>query len=358
VKRLMVMIAAVVFSWLVLLSPAYAQTFTNPPSVEDAVIWAEPPSIASWSRYRGVAAEIVGPSSDAVLLERIRKHADSALPRLARDLGVPLGEAFTVYVVPTQEAFVTLQPGQPPGWADATAYPAYGAVFLRNPSIRGGQARPIEQVLEHELVHVLLGRVFSPRRVPHWLQEGLAQVHSGEAGPDLPARIAQGAFGRGTLSLTSLSQGFPSDARRADLAYAQSADLILWLEETYGRSTVRRLIRQMAAGRSVEGALHDLTGKNMLELDAAWRARLAPSTWRFTDPVQWETGLFAGVGLLLGVVGWRRRRAFKQRLVRWREDEFQLRALARDILRRRAGRGQLPSAPPGEGRAPWDGRLR
>jgi hypothetical protein len=85
-------------------------------------------------------------------------------------------------VVASDADFRALQPGQPPTWADATAYPAAGPICLRAPALRSGTDTRLEQVLDHELVHVLLGRAFAPAQPPTWLQEGIARVFAGEVG--------------------------------------------------------------------------------------------------------------------------------------------------------------------------------
>ena len=94
---------------------------------------------------------------------------------------LPVGRTVHVYVARTQEQFRTLQPGNAPTWADATAYPGMGTVFLRDPKIRIATDEPVEQVLDHELVHILLGRAFAPAIPPSWLQEG---VRPASRGPD------------------------------------------------------------------------------------------------------------------------------------------------------------------------------
>jgi hypothetical protein len=78
--------------------------------------------------------------------------------------------------------------GPSPEWADATAWPELGAIFLRSPDIRVGGDEPLEQVLDHELVHVLLGRAFGDEQPPIWLQEGVAQVLAKQLGPRRVAR--------------------------------------------------------------------------------------------------------------------------------------------------------------------------
>ena len=66
-------------------------------------------------------------------------------------------------------------------------------------------------------------RAFAPRTPPAWLQEGVAQVLADQLGPEQAQTLARGSM-TGLVSLEGLEHGFPSDPRRAQLAYAESAE--------------------------------------------------------------------------------------------------------------------------------------
>lgn len=310
----------------------------NPPAGLVSADWTPPLLPQGWEVRGGPAIHVYGHVDDDRLLERLRRHADEAVPRLAKELGVPIGDDVHILLARSAEEFAALQPGSPPFWADGTAYPLPGAVFLRHPSLRGGHARPLEQVLDHELVHVLLGRAFYPVEVPRWLQEGVAQVYAGEAGPELPARIQRGALGGDLFSLAALERGFPADARRADLAYAQSADFVQWLRVNWGADAVRQLVLHARQGRSLAHAVRAVTGRSLAEIDAAWRERLAATTPVFAAPENLDAVLFGLGGVVLLGVGFARRRALSRRLGSWRTHDRALERLAREVLLDRAVR--------------------
>lgn len=136
---------------------ALAQTFQVPEEVPTWEAWEAPPLPDDWIAVRGAGFTLHGARAHLGLMDRLIAHGDQAVPRIAGELGIPLGGEVEVYLAGSQEEFQRLQPGNPPVWADGTAYPNLGIIFLRHPSLRGGGARPLEQVLDHELVHVLLG---------------------------------------------------------------------------------------------------------------------------------------------------------------------------------------------------------
>jgi hypothetical protein len=277
-----------------------------------------------WTTVPGTFVRVHGPADRVDQLVRIANHASTAFPALGTRLHLPLGDTVSIYVVETAEEFRDLQPGLPPGWADATAWPGIGAIFLRTPELRAGTDEPIERVLDHELVHVLLGRAFAPDQPPSWLQEGIAQVTAGEFGPEAAQTIASGGP---LMHLSQLQGGFPRDPVRARLAYAESADFIGWLGATYGDAAVAELIHGLARHHSMDDAMADATGELMPNVEQAWMERLSDGSplwisWIGNTQFWWGLGAVSLVG-----GGILRRRAFKRRMEeREREEQEQLAA--------------------------------
>lgn len=274
----------------------------------------------AWVTVEGLHARVHAPRVHAALAEGLGNHAARSVPRIAEALGVPTGQRMDVVLTASPEHFRRLQPGRPPDWADATAWPSLGRIFLRTPDQRGPDPAPIEQVLDHEITHVLLGRAFHPADVPTWLQEGLAQYVAGELGPETARTLAWGATWGGLLTLDDLSTGFPSDPLRARVAYAQSADLVAWVAGEHGEQSLVVLVQALQAGLSFDAAMHRATGRWPDEVDRAWRSRL--------DRVDFRLGALAGdagwwalavVAVPFAVLGVRRRN--RRTLARWRAEE-------------------------------------
>lgn len=276
--------------------------------------------VAGWYTEAGTVVDVHGDGADAAVVRTLADHAAVSLPALAKRMGVPVGRHVDVYVAPTQAMFDRIQPGTPPDWADGTAYARSGLIFLRSPHIRPGTATELTTVLDHEIVHVLLGSAFGVRPVPRWLQEGMAQYYAGEIGADLPDQISAGLLGSGLLHIQDLAYGFPADPQRAHLAYAQSADFISWIAATHGEKSLRVLITELADGAAIDPALRAATGVDVESMDRVWRARLTSGT-------MWLRAI-AGSGILwfvaiiaLGVGWWRRRRRNRERMKRWEREE-------------------------------------
>lgn len=320
-----------------------------------------PPWPSHWVVEEGLYAAVAGDPADRAAVRRVAHHVEEAVPRIAEQLDLPTGRRLRVYVAHTQQEFSTLQPGDPDAWVDATAYPHRALIFLRAPRLRDGTARPLEQVLDHEVTHILVEQSFHGAPVPRWLHEGLAQYVAREYSAETTEAISKGMLGDGLISLDSLVEGFPHDPLRARLAYAQSADLVAFVRNEYGEDSLKVLIREMAAGRPVRAAFREATGQALEQVDAAWRARLERSELWFpplvSDTVWFALGGFVLFGAWLRV----RRRNRERRAWMEREEELQRRLDAmwlEHAAGRQAGdpRDEVWGAAPGvQGPLPRDG---
>jgi hypothetical protein len=327
-------IALVVF---VFASPAFGVDLVATPDEVPAL--SEPPSLPpGFETMSGINLDVHGHPDEAALLLHLAQHGNTALPELARRMGVPVGGRVQVYLARTDAEFHALQPGRQPEWADATAWPELGVIFLRSPMARGSSARPIETVLDHEIVHVLLGRAFVPHDPPRWLQEGMAQVMSGEYSPATTRDLAHGMLG-GLYSLEELHDGFPRGAAGARTAYAQSADLVAWIHAEHGEAAMQRLVRELARTGDIDGALRSATGAGLQEADLAWRARLDRGAPLWLSALASEETLWMAVGFLGLAAVVRGRMRLRARFARLASEELARDALLEGLWRDATGGG-------------------
>ncbi len=302
-------------------SSAVAASFASASSrPETAPIEQGPQFPGGWKILEGIYTVVGGDPADASGITRVSVYGEQAVPRVARFLGLPAGRRINIFVAHTMEQFRDMQPGTAPAWAEATAWPRHGAVFLKAPRLRSGLARSMEQVLDHELTHVILGRAFRGAPVPRWLQEGLAQYVAREYTAETTRLIARGSLGKGLLDLRELASGFPDDPLRAQLAYAQSADLVAFLHNEFGPESITILVRRMASGQAVGASVKAATGLSLDQVDERWRSRLASSElWLpalVNDSTWWVLGALV---MVLGALLVRRRN--RRRLQEWEEEE-------------------------------------
>lgn len=278
-----------------------------------------------WHTHRVGSVHMHSPDSSSRVSRVLGEHANDSLDALTRRLGVAVGGPIEVFLPPTQHLFETMQPGTPPSYADATAYPSRGEIYLRPPRVRGQGDEPLEVVLDHELVHILLGRAFAPERPPAWLQEGVAQVLAGQYGPSAQQKKAVTVISNRSMSLERLARSFPANPHEASAAYAVSADFVSWLKQTYGDDVLRRIVSQSKRGASFQRSIESATRTPLEALEKEWRATHARGTARWWSAVVSEESIWAYMGMLalIAVVVarirvWRRTRRV---LTEWRQQE-------------------------------------
>ncbi len=133
---------------------------------------------------------------------------------------------------------------------------------------------PIRSTLIHEYTHFAVSKI--ARRVPAWLNEGLAQRMEGiDAEADSP--FLRGAKERETLKkfqLLSASFATLKDRKTVRLAYSQSLSFVGFLEREYGMSRLVSVLRRMGKGMAANSALLRVMGRDLSALEKLWVAQL------------------------------------------------------------------------------------
>ena len=313
---------------------------TSPNTVQAEAQWISTPDLthiphwtvpletkADWLRSSSPYADVYASIEDETVAHDLMRHAHTAIPRIAKQLGVSTGGSMQIYLAHTQDEFQAMQPYAPPDWADGTAWPKNGWIFLRSPRIRSGLAEPLNQVLDHEIVHILLGRAFAHYPVPRWLQEGVAQVVAGEYTMQKVEQL--GSFAE-PMSFLDLARGFPADRLRAQMAYAQSASVVSYLFQEHGTQSLQILINEMSQGRELDVALVRATGMTPQELDVAWRGRtFSMPLW--LQSISVDGTLLALVALLVLLGSTRKYRQYRKENHVWAEEERVHQQLVQEI---------------------------
>lgn len=288
------------------------------PNLSNTPHWSVPlEQKEHWVRTSSPYVDVYASNKDEAVAHTLMRHAHTSIPRIAKQLGLSTGGAMQIYIAQTQAEFEAMQPHAPPDWADGTAWPKNGWIFLRTPSIRIGSTEPLTQVLDHEIVHILLGRAFAHYPVPRWLQEGVAQVIAGEYTPEKIALL--GSFAE-PMSFNELAKGFPQDRLRAQMAYAQSASVVAFLFREFGTQSLAILIEEMSQGHHLDVALVRATGLHPSELDAAWRGTtFQVPMWIRSLSVDSTLIAIVGIVILLGTM--RKYKQYRSGFEGWEEEE-------------------------------------
>jgi hypothetical protein len=303
-----------------------------------AVAHAAPPTAPGFESLTAGALRFHYRSEDAGIARALAAQGPAALEGIAQRTGVSSPRVIDVVLAPTFSEFSAVQPGTPPSWAAGTAYWERGEVYLRTRMPHLG-SDPIDRVLVHELVHVVLGRAFGDREIPRWLNEGAARLFAGELTPQDHATLVQAALGGALLPLDEITHRWPRSPGRAGLAYAQSVDFVAFLAEQKV-DALPQLIAHLSSGVDVDTALSRATGQRLSELEDAWRGRI--TFWHALLPVVGGSGVTWGFGaMVFFAAAWRRRRSFHRKVAAMEAQEEAARARQEALLAEYALRSPL-----------------
>ncbi len=198
---------------------------------------------------------------------------EEGLSRLTREVGTYPEKPIRIYVYASagdlQGAMIFSQE-----WTGGTAFTEFGIVAI---GISVDQLDWGKRAMVHELTHLVVHQAtFSPYgELPTWLDEGLAMYNEGEMSPSFQAWLDRAIVEGRLISVRSLCSPFSAEPEKAYLSYAQSCSLVAYLLDSYGQDRMLSLLTLLKDGSSYDGAIKQVYGFDMDELDRRWREELA-----------------------------------------------------------------------------------
>jgi len=216
-------------------------------------------------------------ASEREMAQAILRRAEEYYVHIAQDIGYSRYEEFwtwdrrvVIILYPDQYAFQRFTGS--PAWSKG--YASRDARVFRERTIVSydGQENFFDEALPHEITHLMLwDYLHTPRAVPVWFEEGLAQLE--EAGKKEQVQAAlrpvvlQGKhIPFAALQLMTITG--EQDNLKVSLFYAQSLSIVVFLIQKYGQDSFYRLCRELRGGISFELALERAYPSGPDSLDA------------------------------------------------------------------------------------------
>lgn len=319
-------LAAALWLWLGMSLALPQRTRADAHAPRDLVVASElivPKLPADFLTRNSGGARMAFHPQDEGIAGRLLAGLPKALLRVADELGVARDQEFEIRIARSPAEMARLSPrnAPPPAYAVGVAYPALGLIVLSVVDPQSFFPPNLNDVMTHELSHVLLHRAAGQHPLPLWFVEGLAVHQAGEQRLSRVQTLWEAAVVDEVLSTAELSQRFPTRPRQVNLAYAQSADLVEYLlRSEANRTYLVALLREVKAGRPFEQALLSAYGVDLPYLEHEWRRSLS-ERYRVLPMVLTGTALWGGIAVLVVVAFIRRRKDQRQRLSRWAEEE-------------------------------------
>jgi hypothetical protein len=218
------------------------------------------------------------------------------------------GPDIRVVLAPESSPLAKGAPAWVTGYTDGATTLDGGSVVVilaeRTPSYPDGG---LEEVLAHEVAHVLIHRAAGGRRVPRWFDEGLAMLAARTWRWRDQSELAVGLLSGPRVPLWKLDDLFQGDRRQVEHGYALSGTLVQDLLERYGPAVPRIVLARIAQGDTFDQAIRGATGATLVDVGGAfWERQGALKLW---IPVLTSTAvLWFGISVLAIVAGIRKRR--------------------------------------------------
>ena len=214
---------------------------------------------------------IVHAVEDSAYCAQVSAVLNSALQEVTQDLQLPPPDTMMVYLAPDRRAFLGFSRGQLPRWAQAFAIPTRQLMVLKSPrwdrSEGDGSA-----TAAHELVHLLLHKKTRGRKIPRWLDEGLAIFYSGEKRWQTATAISKGTVTDSLIPLDQIDWVLDFHRSKAELAYQQSYSAVHYLLRWYDIEAVRIILDGIREGRDLDESFQLATGSTFAEFEREWTA--------------------------------------------------------------------------------------
>jgi hypothetical protein len=178
----------------------------------------------------------------------------------------------------------------------------------------------LEDVLRHEVAHVLISRAAGGHDVPRWFHEGLAMSVERPWGLGDRSRLASELLFGSPLTLQGIDALFGGDQGMQSRGYSLAAAVVRDLVDEYGATAPARILHEMANGRTFEVALASVTQRSVPALEADfWDRQRTWTTW--VQIVASSSFFWLGVIGLATLARRRRRRRAAALRERWAEEE-------------------------------------
>ena len=177
----------------------------------------------------------------------------------------------------------------------------------------------LEDVLRHEVAHVLISRAAGGRPVPHWFHEGVAMAAERPWGLEDRSRLILELVAGPRLSVAEIDRLFDGEATRTR-AYALSAAMVREIVRAHGGASPAAILRELRTAATFEEALIRAVDRPMREIERNfWERQRVWTVW--VPLVTSSQVLWLVVIAVAALAVWQRRRRAAAIRRRWDEED-------------------------------------
>ncbi|MCK4548175.1 MAG: hypothetical protein KAW17_12130 [Candidatus Eisenbacteria sp.] len=245
--------------------------------------------------------------------------AEEAHAGIAAFLGTQPRRRIEIAIAPDRAEFRRLSGGLIPDWGIGLAIPSHRRIVITSPAAAPARIN-LEEIVTHEVAHVLLAMALPGQPLPRWFDEGHAMFHARQWRMGESTRILWALVARTLIPLAELTRSFPHGRTSAELAYIESYTTIQFLVKTGGPGAFQEFVRKATEYGDFEAAMIEIYGLNLQQFEMAWRVYLK-------DRYSWVVVLqvlltIPGIFTVLFLAAYLRKRyRAKKKMEAWEEEE-------------------------------------
>ncbi len=177
----------------------------------------------------------------------------------------------------------------------------------------------LEDVLRHEVAHVLISRAAQGNPVPRWFHEGFAMAAERPWGLEDRSRLVWELMAGPRLTVGDIDRLFDSEASRPR-AYSLSAAMVREMLRAHGPDAPAAILRELGTGAGFDAAVVQVTGRPMSGVEREFWDRQRVWTVWFSLFTSGDV-LWLGVIVLAAIAVWHRRKRAAEIRRRWDDEE-------------------------------------
>ncbi|MEI7556924.1 peptidase MA family metallohydrolase [Candidatus Chlorohelix sp.] len=235
-----------------------------------------------WNQLEGKNVTMRWYSGDNSYGNLMYNVAADSLATYEKRFNMAISDHIYVSIFASDRDFFDTVDGRIPAWAGGVAYPETGEVLLIA-ALDNNASQYIGYGIPHEMAHMALYQ-FVHKSVPHWLDEGFAVYNQNSQNPNYLKIVKDAVQNNTLLGFDSITQGFPVDAKLAELAYAQSVSLITFLINKLGDAAFCNLLDQLRT-KTFKDAFNATYGVPFSEVEQQWRNNISGKTITLITPL-------------------------------------------------------------------------
>lgn len=177
----------------------------------------------------------------------------------------------------------------------------------------------LEDVLRHEVAHVLISRAARGYPVPRWFHEGVAVAAERPWGLEDRSRLVWELMAGPRLTVGDIDRLFDTEAARPR-AYSLAAAMVREMLRVHGPAAPAAILRELGTGAGFDAAVVTVTGRPMSGVEREFWDR--QRVWTVWVPL-FTSGnmLWLGVIVLAAFAVWHRRKRAAEIRRRWDDEE-------------------------------------